>query len=386
MSSIVITLLTCLLLTAAAIYCILAVVFYVSLNDKSASAPRYAGRIIADPKQRKMSSTFDHASTASEVIKGKDLRGKVVVITGGHSGTGREEVKALTSVGARVICLARDVERARKKLAGINNVEIKYVDLLEPASIDAFASKVLASHLPIDILINSAAIMATPLQRDRRGYERQFATNVLGHYELTVKLVPALERANGARIINIASRGHRSGDVQFDDIHFAHTPYSGMRAYAQSKTALILLSIKEDELLKNKNIRAFAVHPGAVPSTDLFAAGAVGYGSRLKVWSGWFLAAVFRAAHLTETLNLLRRPANVGDIYKTVQQGAATAVWAATSHLLDGQGGLYLEDSNVALVVPDGSEAPFGVRPWALEQASADRIWSICEQMTGTRL
>ena len=90
-----------------------------------------------------------------------------------------------------------------------------------------------------------------------------------------------------------------------------------------------------------------------------------------------------RGTHVTEVLNFLRRPANVGDIYKTVQQGGATTVFAAVSPDLVGKGDLYLEDSDVAVVVPDGSDAPFGVRPWALDKASADRLWQLCAAMTG---
>jgi hypothetical protein len=85
-------------------------------------------------------------------------------------------------------------------------------------------------------------------------------------------------------------------------------------------------------------------------------------------------------------LNFVRQPKNVGDLYKTVQQGAATTVWAAVSEDLNDMGGVYLEDCNIAAVVPDGSPAPFGVRPWALDEATAERLWRLCEEMTGIRL
>ena len=360
--------------------------FYFSLNDSSASAPLYAGPVIPDAKQHPVESRFNHASKARDVVAGMDLTGKIVVITGGHSGTGLEATKALTGAGATVIALARDVERSKARLKGIPNIEVEYVDLLKPGSIDAFAEKFVASGRPLHVLINSAGIMGTPLERDARGYERQFATNVLGHYELTVKLMPALVRANGARIVSLSSRGHRAGGVIFDDINFTHTEYTGMRAYAQTKTALVLLSIKLDELMKDRRVRAFAVHPGPVPSTDLFAAGKVGQSSSSTVALGRFTAALARATHATEILNWVRRPKNVGDRYKTVQQGGATTTWAAVSNDLDGKGGIYLEDCNIAVIVPDGSPAPFGVRPWALDKKSADRIWTICEEMTGVRL
>lgn len=231
-----------------------------------------------------------------------------------------------------------------------------------------------------------ASIMATPLERDDRGYERQFATNVLGHYQLTVRLLPALERAKGARVINVASRGHHAGGVLFDDINFNHTPYTGMRAYAQSKTALILLSIKEDALWRDKQIRVFATTPGPVPTSDLFAAGGVGHKPSRQVALGRLAAATLRALHVTEALNLRRRPKNEGDLYKTVQQGGATATWAAVSRDLDGKGGVYLEDCDIAPVVPDEGRAPYGVKSWALDVSVADQLWSLCETMTGVRV
>ncbi|MDR2364597.1 MAG: SDR family NAD(P)-dependent oxidoreductase [Zoogloeaceae bacterium] len=360
--------------------------FQYSLHDPSASAPLYDGPVIPDDRQKPLPSRFGHETAAAEIVEGLDLRGKTIVITGGHSGTGLEAVKALTSAGATVIALARDVERARENLRGIAPVEIEAVDLLQPESIDAFAEKFLASNRPLHVLINSAAIMGTPLERDRRGYERQFATNALGHFALTIRLLPALERANGARIVNLSSRGHRAGGALFDDIHFEHTEYSGMRAYAQSKTALALLTVKLDALLQERNIRAYAAHPGPVPSTDLFAAGRVGSDSPHAVRLARLHARLARALHVTEVLNFFRRPKNVGDLYKTAQQGAATTVWAAVSKDLEGIGGVYLEDCDIAVLVPDGSPAPFGVRPWALDKEAAERLWRLCEEMTGIRL
>ncbi|MBB6290638.1 short subunit dehydrogenase [Pseudomonas sp. SJZ103] len=124
------------LLAAVIVYLVLVGTFYLSLNDtKAASVPKYIGLIIDDD------SPFDHSSMASDVVKGVNLTAKIVVITGSHSGTGREEVKALASSGAHVISLARDVDRAKKSLSGIDNAEVEYVDLLKPDSIDEFAKK-----------------------------------------------------------------------------------------------------------------------------------------------------------------------------------------------------------------------------------------------------
>jgi NAD(P)-dependent dehydrogenase (short-subunit alcohol dehydrogenase family) len=367
------------------LYGIFAANFYYHLKDPSASAPLYEGTVIPDAGQQPLSSRFGHETAAAEVVEGLDLQGKTIVITGGHAGTGLEATRALASAGANVIALARDVDRARENLRGLANIEVEYVDLLVPESIQVFAEKFLASGRPLHVLINSAGIMGIPLERDRRGYERQFATNVLGHFALTAQLLPALKQANEARIVNLSSRGHRAGGVIFEDIHFERTEYSGMRAYAQTKTALILLTVKEDALLRAHGIRAYAVHPGPVPASDLFAAGHVGTPSHHKTQHARLRAKLARALHVTEVLNFIRRPKNAGDLYKTVQQGAATTVWAAVSKDLDGIGGVYLEDCNVAVVVPNGSAAPFGVRPWALDAEAAERLWQLCEDMTGIR-
>ena len=377
-------LITIVVTVLASLFILLAIVFYIGLNDSSASNPVYDGPIIPHEQQTPLNSGFDRSTTAMEIIDGIDLTGKTIVMTGGHSGTGLEASKAFVSAGAKVIALSRNLEVAKSNLQDIQNVSVFYVDLLKPDSINKFVDHYLNTGEPIDVLVNSAGIIGTPLTRDERGYELQFSTNVLGHFQLIVGLIPALEKAkNGARIVNLASRAHRANGVNFEDINFENSDYSGMKAYAQSKTALVLLSLKLDKLLKGKNIRVFSVHPGPIPTTDIFAASQVGISSTFTVWMFRMLAKTARATHLTEILNFVRNPNNEADLYKTVQQGGATTVWASVSPLLEGKGGLYLEDSNVAVVVPNGSDAPFGVRPWALNEEDADKLWKLCEEMTG---
>jgi len=370
-------------ITVSFILLIIGSAAYIAINDKAAESPLYTGPIIPDEFQKPIKNNFDHHTEAMDVVEGLDLKGKIIVMTGGHSGTGREATKAFVSRGATVIALARDVEWAKSNLKGLPNIEIEYLDLLKPKSIEAFTQKFLKSNRPIHALINSAGIYNIPLTRDERGYELQFATNVLGHYELIMKLLPALKKANGARIVNLSSRGHRLSNVINDDVNFEHTDYDGMISYAQSKTALILLSVKFDKLLKDSNIRSFAVHPGPIPSSDLFASSQVGIASNTKVLFMKASAKLSRAINYTWLLNFFRNPENVGDFYKTVKEGGATTAWAAVSPELNGKGGLYLEDCNITKLVPNDSNAPFGVRQYALDMESADRIFEICENMTG---
>ncbi|NHH78879.1 Gluconate 5-dehydrogenase [Burkholderia gladioli] len=146
-------------------------------------------------QQQPIGSGFGAASTADEVIAGIDLSGATAVVTGGYSGLGLETVRVLREAGARVIVPARDVERARSALAGID-AQVRAMDLLDPASIAAFAASVAADTPALRILVNSAGIMAVPeLRRDARGYEIQFATNHLGHFQLTTALLPLLRAA-----------------------------------------------------------------------------------------------------------------------------------------------------------------------------------------------
>lgn len=359
------------------------IIFVFVKNDKSAGSPIFSGPIISDTLQQPLENNFGHDTTVMEVVEGMDLTNRVIVMTGGHTGTGLQAAKAFVSKGANVIALAPDIIWAKKNLKGLPNIKIEYLDLLKPKSIDAFVEKFLKSNVHIDVLVNSAGIHNTPYLRDTRGYEHQFAVNVLGHFELSLKLLPALKKAKGARIVNLSSRGHRMSDVNLADINYEYTSYDGFQAYCQSKTAVSLITVRQNELFKKYNIQSFSVHPGPVPSSDLFAGSLVGYAHGFKIWMTKLTGQILRTCYGTELLNFFRKPKNEGDIYKKVQQGGATTVWAAVSQALNGKGGQYLEDCNIAQLVPNGSDAPFGVRPWALDRNTADRLWSICEKMTG---
>ena len=170
--------------------------------------------------QAPVGSGFGAATTAGEVIRGYDLSGKMAIVTGGYAGIGLETTRAFLSSGARVVVPARDQEKARKALAPLLGAELESLDLMDPASIEDFAARFLASNGALHILVNNAGIMANPLTRDARGYESQFATNHLGHFQLTARLWPALRRAEGARVVSLSSRGHQFAGVDFDDPNF----------------------------------------------------------------------------------------------------------------------------------------------------------------------
>src|SRR3954465_15436724 len=133
---------------------------------------------------------------ASEVLGARRLDGWNVIVTGGYAGIGLETTRVLAEAGAEVIVPARDLEKARKAIGGLANVTIERLDLADPSTVDAFAARHVGRAL--HLLINNAGIMAVPLARDARGIESQLATNHLGHFQLFVRLLPALRRANGA--------------------------------------------------------------------------------------------------------------------------------------------------------------------------------------------
>ena len=134
-------------------------------------------------KQHPRGFGFTAASTADDVVRGIDLSGTNIVVTGGHVGLGLETTRALSKAGASVTVGCRHPDRAADALAGLARVDVRALDLLDPDSIDAFARRV---DGPLHVLINNAGIMGGELVRDRRGYEAQFATNHLGHFQLTL--------------------------------------------------------------------------------------------------------------------------------------------------------------------------------------------------------
>lgn len=315
--------------------------------------------------QKPLGSGFNATSTASDVIKGIDLTGKIAIVTGGNTGIGLETTKTLAAAGATVIVPARDIEKAKRNLAGIPNVELEAMDLMNPTSIDAFAEKFLASGRPLHLLINNAGIMWVPLRKDSRGIESQLATNYLAQFQLTARLWHALKQANGARVINVSSHGHQFAGFDFEDPNFLNRPYDTLQAYGQSKTATNLFSLELDELAKAFNVRAYSLHPGSIAGTEL------GREASLELFQ--------QMGFLDKDGNLLPE---IAASLKTIPQGAATTVWCATSPLLKNIGGVYCEDADVAELASDDSMSN-GVKRYSLDEASAKRLWALSEAMTG---
>lgn len=323
--------------------------------------------------QQPLGSGFNAASTASEVIKGVDLSGKNAIVTGGNTGIGLETTRVFAAAGATVIVPARDVEKAKKNLEGIPNVEIEAMDLARPETIDAFAQKFLASGRPLHLLINNAGIMWVSLQRDSRGIESQLATNYLGQYQLTARLWPALKKANGARVVNVSSLGHHMAPFNFDDPNFEHREYQTLSGYGQSKTASNLFALELDNRAKAFKVRAYSLHPGSIGGTELARDADMD---------------LFKKMGFVDA-NGNMRPEVLASL-KTIPQGAATSVWAATSPLLDNIGGVYCEDCDIAELLSDDPAVQTnaqlhqsGVQQYSLDRNSAKQLWTLTEKMTG---
>ncbi|QKV94261.1 SDR family NAD(P)-dependent oxidoreductase [Streptomyces sp. NA02950] len=309
-------------------------------------------------EQRRLGTGFGAHSTADDVLTGIDLTGTTALVTGGYSGLGLETTRALTRAGARVIVPARRTATAGEALRGVPGSEVQPMDLGDLESVRSFADRFLDTGRTLDIVINGAGVMACPETRVGPGWEAHFAVNHLGHFALVGRLRPSL--APGARVVAVASSGHFLSGIRWDDLHF-RGGYDRWLAYAQSKTANALFARHLDRIGAAAGVRAFAVHPGSILTP-------LQRHVPREEWSalGW-ITADGRAA----------------EGFKTPSQGAATAVWAATSPLLDGHGGVYCQDCDLAEPATSDDMLVGGVKPWAVDPEAAARLWGLSAELTG---
>ncbi len=319
---------------------------------------------MAAQDQKPIGSGFGHRSTGREVVGGADLGGRNYIVTGGYSGIGIETVRALAEAGAHVTVPARSVEKAREALAKVpGDIAIAEMDLADLDSVRAFARAWTESGRPLHGLVNNAGVMASPLQRVGKGWESQFAICHLGHFELTRGLEKSLKAAGGARVVALSSTAHIMSDVHWDDPHFLHHEYDKWQAYGQAKTADALFANALDRRWAADGVRAFSVHPGGI-----FTPLQRHLSEEEMVALGW--------KNPDGSL-----PERVAALFKTPEQGAATSLWALLSPRLDGMGGLYCEDCDVAQLADEASQRYQHVRPWACDEANADRLWAMSEKM-----
>jgi NAD(P)-dependent dehydrogenase (short-subunit alcohol dehydrogenase family) len=291
-----------------------------------------------------------------------------ILVTGASAGLGVETARALAAKGATVLMAVRDLEKGERAAetvrAGAKSadaVELHQLDLASLASVRACADRLLADGRPLHRLIANAGIMACPQGATDDGFETQFGTNHLGHFVFVNRLVPLLLAGAPSRVVMLSSSGHRLSDVNLDDPNFERSPYDAWEAYGRAKTANVLFAVALDRRLRERGVRATAVHPGGI-RTEL-------------------------GRHLTpETMaQLMERRQNSGaPQFKSIEQGAATSVWAAIVADADEVGGRYLEDCHVAEVTTD-PDSWSGVRPYALDGEHAEALWRRSEELVGER-
>ena len=321
---------------------------------------------MAAENQHPIGSGFGAKSTAAEVVAGLDLSGKKVVVTGGYSGIGIEMVRALAGAGATVTVPARRPDVASAELGQLaGDIEIASMDLGDIASVRRFAENYVGTGRGLDILINNAGIMACPEARVGPGWERQFGVNHLGHMALAVGLLPALQKANGARVVALSSTAHIRSDVHWDDPHFTAHPYDKWDAYGQAKSANALFALGADRRWDEYGITAFSVHPGGI-----FTPLQRHLSDEEMAALGW--------KNPDGTI-----PDHIKAMFKTPEQGAATATWAATSAQLEGRGGEYCEDCDIAQLANENSQRWEHAREWITDEAKAARLWEMSEIMLG---
>ena len=306
----------------------------------------------------------DATSTTDDVLRGIDLTGRTAVVTGGSGGLGLETARALAAHGAGVVLAARDRDKCDAAVATLAErvpgaeVDVVLLDLASLASVREAAAEIARRHDRVDLLVDNAGVMACPLGRTADGFEMQFGTNHLGHFLFTDLLHDRLVAASPSRVVVLSSAGHRYSGIRWDDPNFEREDeYFNWTAYGQSKTANALFALELDRRWGPEGVHAWSVHPGTI-ITDL--------GRHMTQEDFDFMAA--------------NRPGGV--TWKSVEQGAATTVWAATAPELLDHGGAYLEDCRVAPPNEDPA-SPEGGRGGARDRGAAGRLWDLSADLVG---
>lgn len=316
---------------------------------------------------------FNDKTTALEVVQGHDLTGYEIIVTGSSSGIGIETARALAQAGARIVLAARDIKKLEsvaddiKQYTGNSNIEIEKLELDSLSSVDEFVKKFISKKRPLHILINNAGVMACPKTITKDGFELQFGTNHMGHFALTLGLIPALKQAaelsgRKSRVISVSSLAHIFSDIDLEDINFNKRNYDPWVAYGQSKTANILFSIALSKIYEKEGIVSNSLMPGVI------------------------LTGLQR--HLTKEeklkFNLEDEKGIPNPNLKSVEQGASTTVWAAIAPELEGKGGLYLENCDYSELKESSIEAHksfSGYVKYAIDEEKAMKLWEISKQL-----
>jgi NAD(P)-dependent dehydrogenase (short-subunit alcohol dehydrogenase family) len=287
---------------------------------------------------------------------------RLAVVTGSTSGIGYEAALALAGAGARVVIAARNEKKGQDAIAAIRRVHrdadltFRLVDTARLPSVRAFAAE-WDEHRPIDILVLNAGIASVPQREETEdGFERQLATNYLGHFALTGLLLPQINKVHGSRIVQVASIAHRRARLHFEDLQLKSN-YNPGAAYDQSKLAILMFGLELDRRLRaaQSDIRSIPAHPG-MAVTDIFRRGE-------------------RAGPLQRLLG----KAVFGIVGQSAARGALPILFASTSP--DAEGGAYYGPDGFREI--RGYPAVAKIEPHALDREAAKRLWSVSENLTG---
>jgi NAD(P)-dependent dehydrogenase (short-subunit alcohol dehydrogenase family) len=282
-----------------------------------------------------------------------DMRGKTCLVTGASNGIGKVTTRELARMGARVVMVARNRERAEaalsevKHASGSDQVDLLLADLSSQTEIRRLAAEFLAKYGALHVLVNNAGAMHTSRTITVDGYETTFATNHLGYFLLTHLLLDRIKASAPARIVNVSSRAHVRSQIDFDDLHAEHG-YSIANAYGRSKLANVLFTYELARRLEGSGVTVNALHPGVVRT---------GFGKN----SSGLLGGIVRVGISA-----------VGVFFTSPDKGAETSIYLATSPEVEGVTGKYFVRSREAESSPASHD-----------RDAARRLWEVSEQMCG---
>ena len=322
----------------------------------------------------------DHRATAQHIVEAEGLvgklTGKIILITGASAGIGVETARALHSTGAHIFLAVRDLaktEKVRQDILassagsggqGQGAIDLLQLDLTSLDSVRQCAAAFLSQSRQLHVLVCNAGVMATPQGKTQDGFETQLGVNHVAHFLLFQLLRDALLHSSTAsfnsRVVMLSSHGHTRSPILFDDLDLSKRGYDPFVAYGQSKTANIYMALEIERRYGSRGLHANAVHPGVI-DTDL----------------GRYLPAQV-IQHFRSDLNMQKRA-------KSVEQGAATTVWAAVASELEGVGGKYMEDCMVAVPKAEANAEAGnqGYETWAADAEAAKRLWVESLQLVG---
>ena len=284
-----------------------------------------------------------------------DQSGRTAIVTGANTGIGLETARMLALKGAEVVLACRNPDKGKGALARIlaekpsGLATLASLDLSDLDSVAAFAMSFASTHERLDLLVNNAGVMVPPLGRTKQGFELQLGTNHLGHFALTGRLLPLLQRTPGARIVVVSSTAQNIGRVDFDDLNWERRPYRSWSAYGQSKLANQLFALELHRRLSTagSDVRVTAAHPG---------------------WT---------ATDLQRTATVMRRFSPLFGMKP--EGGALPTLRAATDPAAFG--GSYWGPSRFFEL--SGPPAPARISKRARDEAVAARLWDASERLTG---